>query len=95
MPVFDQETGMSIKKQLKNIPVFYQANAVIKARSQERKAAGELAYYRRKAFEAGIKLPEGDALVRVLKKRLAKRGIHPISKGKGDLHIFLAAKPLS
>ena len=61
---------MSIKQQLKNIPWLYQANAAIKARLQERRAASELAYYRRKLMEAGMKLPEGDALVQALKKIL-------------------------
>ena len=90
MPVSDQEIGMSIKKKLKNIQLFYRVNAAIKARLQERKAGGDLSYYRRKLTEARMKLPEGEALVQALKKRLAKRGIHPISKQKGDLHIFLA-----
>lgn len=81
---------MSIKKKLKNIPLFYRVNAAIKARVQERKAADELAYYRSKLTEAGMKLPEGDALVQALKKRLLQRGINPIPKQGGDLHIFLA-----
>ena len=90
MPVSDQEIGMSIKKKLKNIQFFYRVNAAIKARLQERKGAGELAYYRRKLFEAGMKLPEGDALAHTLQERLSRRGIHPIPKHKGELHIFLA-----
>jgi len=85
---------MSIKHQLKNIPFFYMANAAIKTRFQERKAADELAYYRRRTFEARMKLPEDDALVYALKERLSRRGIHPIPKQKGDLHIF-SAYPLN
>ncbi len=80
---------MSIKQRLKKIPIFYQANAAVKTRLQERKAADELAYYRCKAFEARMKLPEGNVLVRALRERLFQRGIHPISKQKGELHIFL------
>mgnify|MGYP001124779085 CR=1 FL=1 len=83
---------MGIKQQLKNIALFYRVNAAFKAKLQERKAARELAYYRRKASEDGMKLPEGhEPLIQKLKQRLGKRGIHPIPKPKGDLHIFLAS----
>ena len=90
MPVSDQEAGMSIRKQLKNIPFFYRANAAIKARLQECGAADKLVYYQQKLSKAGMKLPEGESLVQVLRKRLSERGIHPIPKNKGALHIFLA-----
>jgi hypothetical protein len=80
---------MSIKKQLKSIPVFYKANALLKGKFQERRAARELAYYRLKAFEGGMNLPEGEELVRELRKRLFQRSIYPTSKRRGKLHIFL------
>lgn len=84
------ESQMSIKQRIKNIPFFYRANAAIKAMMQERKAADELAYYRRKALRSGTKPPDYAALSQTLKKRRSQRGIHPIPKRKGDLHIFLA-----
>lgn len=80
---------MSIKQRLKNIPFLYHANAVFKARLQERRSAGEFAYYQRKASESGIKLPDHDALSEVLKERLALRGIASMPKCMGKLHIFL------
>lgn len=89
MPVFDQETGMNIKQRLKSIPFLYHANAFLKARIQEKKAASELAYYHRKASENEIRLPGYDALSQELKERLRRRGISLIPKNKGNLHIFL------
>jgi hypothetical protein len=89
MSVSDQEAGMSIAKQLKKIPFLYRANAAVKARLQESRAADELVYYQNKLPKAGMKLPEGESLVQALRKRLSERGIHPNPKNMGTLHIFL------
>ena len=77
------------KERLKKISLVAKANAVLKARLQEHKAARELAYYQRKALRSGTKLPDYDALSQTLKENLAQRGIHPVPKRKGALHIFL------
>jgi len=79
-----------LKNSLKSIPAFYYANAAIKARMQERKAASELAYYRAEAVQRGITVLEGESLAAKLKARLDARGIRPTPKGKCDLRIFLA-----
>ena len=79
----------ALKERLKKINLIANANAALKARLQEHKAASELAYCQRKALRSGIKLPDYDALSQALKGRLAQRGIRHVPKRKGDLHIFL------
>jgi hypothetical protein len=78
------------KQNIKRIPFLYQTNAFIKARLQERKAAAELAYYHAEAKKRSLKVLNGSEVSAMLCQRLAERGIHPIPKPKGDLHIFLA-----
>lgn len=78
-----------MKERLKKISLIANANAIFKAKLQEHKAASELAYYQCKALRNGIKIPDYDALSQALKGRLAQRGIHPVPKRKGDLHVFL------
>jgi len=81
---------VSFKQHLKKVPGIFQANALIKALTQERKAAAELRYYHRRLNVSGLQLPDNDTLVQAVRQRLAKRGVHPIPKPKGDLHIFIA-----
>jgi hypothetical protein len=78
-----------LKEILKKINLIAEADAVFKSKLQEHKAARELVYYQRKALRSGIKLLEYDALSQAIKGRLAQRGIHPVLKCNGDLHIFL------
>ena len=80
---------MSLKNYIKEIPFFYQANSNLKARLQERKAANELDLYQNNASVIGKTLQDNNATSQLLKERLAKRGIHPFPKNKGELHIFL------
>lgn len=78
-----------MKEKLKKINLIAKANFVFKTKLQEYKAASELAYYRRKTLQSGVILPDYNALFQALKVRLARRGIHPVLKRKGSLHIFL------
>lgn len=79
-----------MRSTLKKIALLYEVNSFFRAKLQERKAAIELTYYRRQAIQKGIASLTGKALVVALKKRLKARGIFPVPKQKGDLHIFLA-----
>jgi spore maturation protein CgeB len=83
---------MLLKQRLKKNPWVYQVNARIKALAQGHKAAAELRYYRRVLDASKKKLIDNFTLVQAIQQRLAKRGIHPLPKPKGELHIFLAYK---
>lgn len=79
-----------MKNKLKNIPFIYHANVLVKAKLQEQKAKAEIVYYQAKAARKGITVPKGKKIAGALRKRLRTRGISPIPRQKGDLHIFLA-----
>jgi spore maturation protein CgeB len=64
-------------------------NARIKAYLQEQEVAKELAYYRQKTGKLNQLPLNKKELSQILLARLAKRGIHPLRKQKGQLHIFL------
>lgn len=76
-----------MKSRLKRIPFLFQTNAFIKTRLQERKAATELAYYHAEAKKRSLKVLKGSELSAALRRRLAARGVYPVPKPKGDLHI--------
>ncbi|OQX54106.1 MAG: hypothetical protein B5M53_06155 [Candidatus Cloacimonas sp. 4484_209] len=81
---------MSIKALLKRSNTLYSLNAFIKSRLQERRYIQTLSSYRAEAVKRGLSVPEGSEPVETLRQRLAARGIHPVPKPKGNLHIFLA-----
>jgi len=78
------------KNKLKKSPILYRINATLKAKAQERHAATELTYYKKKASLLDITISTREALSISFKERLARRNIHIASKPKGNLHIFLA-----
>lgn len=81
---------MTWRNKLKTLPFVAQANAIIKAYSQERKATHSLEYYRHEAAQRGIICPQGEALRSALCDRLKIRATNCWPKPKGQLHIFLA-----
>jgi hypothetical protein len=80
----------SIKVLLKRSNTLNYLNTQIKSYLQEKKANRSLAYYRTEAAKRGLSPPHGSELKTALRQRLAARGIHPVPKPKGNLHIFLA-----
>jgi len=84
------DVEMNIKTLLKRSNALNGLNAWIKAHMQERQANRSLAYYRNEASRKGLSIPKENELAVALRQRLTARGVHPVPKPKGDLHIFLA-----
>lgn len=85
--------GNSIEKLkylLKKSNIINHINAWLKSRLQERRARREHAFYCANARTRSLSVLEENVLVGALRKRLASRGLVPIAKKKGELHVFLA-----
>jgi len=81
---------MNIKNFLKKSILLNRLNIWMKGHFQEFKANRELLYYEREAVRKNLKILEGNELAVEIRQRLASRGINPLPKPKGNLHIFLA-----
>ena len=75
---------------LKKIPVAKAVNSLLKARSQERRAADSLARCRAEAARRGIAVPDEAILRDLLRARLSARPHPQWPKSKGRLHVFMA-----
>ncbi len=67
----------------------YRLYVSIKGPLEEMGAAQSLRFYREEASRRGIRVPKEEALQSALRRRLESRGIYPVPKPKGALHIFL------
>lgn len=76
---------MNLKTKLKQIPLFYLSNSLIKAKIQERIHAAEYSYYSKRQNH----IFHNGNISDQLNVRLRNRGITPVPKRKGQLHIFL------
>lgn len=81
---------MNIKSLLKRSSLLCGISTWIKDCLQESQTSRSLTYYRAEATKKGLRVLEGDKLVTAVRQRLASRGIQPLPKPKGNLHIFLA-----
>jgi spore maturation protein CgeB len=79
---------LNLKTKIKSIPAIYTTNSIIKARFQEYQSAKELKYYR-KILSSSDHFYDSQKLPDLFAERLSKRGIYPVPKPKGELHIFL------
>jgi len=78
-----------MKSFLKKTDIFNILNAALKSYSQERHARKTLEYYRKQASNKPTLHGNSD-IATAIRRRILDRGINPIPKGKGELHIFLA-----
>src|SRR3989337_980322 len=62
---------------------------LVRSYYQERHAARELSYYKKRFVDAGLSMPNKDNLAEAIKTRLRQRKIYPRAKKQGDLNIFI------
>src|SRR5256885_5736837 len=87
--VGSREQAMT-KELIKRIPIAAWANAVYKARVQERTAAASLRRCRAQAIDRRVDCPTGEALACAVRQRLASRNPGKWPRRKGEFHLFVA-----
>ncbi len=75
---------------LHRFETIYQFYSSIKGPLEERDVARSLRYYRAEAAKKGVAFPKNSELRVLIRHRLDARGIVPVAKPKGALHLFLA-----
>ena len=78
-----------MKMFLKKLDILNTLNATFKSYCQEYRARKNLEYYR-KQVSKNPNLDGNSDIATALRKRILHRGINPIPKKKGELHIFVA-----
>ncbi len=81
---------MKIKESLKKITQLYDIVVFFKGYFQECYDNKITSYYSKEAFRKKLHIFERDDLANKIKQRLSLKGIHPLPKTKGELHIFCA-----